>query len=123
MAGGGGEGISPKSVLGLQMIKKTIFSHIKYLFLFYFFIFFRTLNSFTPLGISGVKIQSSSNLQEGVLRGQKCKNCSFFSQSIENQKLYNISKTQPPKSIRRGDMGFSLLDLKKVLFLPYLSSK
>ena len=48
----------------------------------------------------------------------------FFSRLIENQNLYNISKNQPPKSIRRADEEISSrFDLKKVLFLPYLPSK
>ena len=61
----------------------------------------------------------------GGTEGSKTQNLSsFFSQSIENQKLYNISKNQPPKSIRKGDIGISsLFDLEKVLLLPYLSSK
>ena len=75
-------------------------------------------------GWTGVKIQLCSNLGEGMLRGQKRKICPFLSQSTENQKLYNISKNQPIKSVRKEDMGFLLLfDLKKVLFLPYLPSK
>ena len=60
-----------------------------------------------------VKIQWCPNSKKGVLRGQKSKICPFFDQSIENQKLYNISENQSPKSIRRGDMGF----------LPFLTSK
>ena len=60
----------------------------------------------------------------GVLWGQKRKILSFLNQSIENQKLYHIQRSQPPKSIRRRDMGFlPLFDLKKVPFLPYLPSK
>ena len=43
----------------------------------------------------------------------------FFGQSIGNQKLYNISKNQHSKLIRRGDMGFPpIVELKKVLLLP-----
>ena len=39
----------------------------------------------------------------------------------KTQKLYDISKNQPPMSIRRRDMKISLLfNFKKVLFLPYL---
>ena len=73
---------------------------------------------------TGVKIQLYSNLEEGVLKDQKPKICFFLSQSTENQKLYNISKNQPPKSIRRRDMGFPpIFDRKKVLLLPYLPSK
>ena len=48
-------GISPKSVLGPQRTKKTIFSHVRYVFLFIFFP--RTLNSFTLFG----KNQNRSN--------------------------------------------------------------
>ena len=60
----------------------------------------------------------------GGVERSKRKICPFFSLLIENQKLYNISKNQAPKSIRKGDMKFPLLfDLKKVLFLPYLPSK
>ena len=56
--------------------------------------------------------------------GSKTQKLTLLDQSIENQKLYKISKNQPSKSIRRGDMGFlSLFDLKKVLFLPQLPSK
>ena len=48
----------------------------------------------------------------------------FFSELIENLKLYNISKNQLPKSIRKEDMGFLLIfDIKKVLFLPQIPSK
>ena len=73
---------------------------------------------------AGVKIHLCPNLGEGVLKDQKRKICPFFSQLIENQKLYNTSENQPPKSIMRGDMGFHPhFDLKKVLFLPYLPSK
>ena len=50
-----------------------------------------------------VEIQSCPNLGEGMLRSQKCKNCSFLSQLIEKLMLYNISKHQPRKSTRRGD--------------------
>ena len=42
----------------------------------------------------------------GGAEGWKTKIYPFFSQSIKNQKLYNISKNQLPKSIRRGDMEF-----------------
>ena len=47
-----------------------------------------------------------------------------LNQSIENQKLCNVSKNQPPKSIRRRDM-WSVLHfiLEKVLLISYLSSK
>ena len=41
-----------------------------------------------------VKTQSCPILDEGVLRGKKRKICTFLCQSIENQKLYNISKNQ-----------------------------
>ena len=48
----------------------------------------------------------------------------FLNQLIENQKLYNVLKNQPHKSIWRGDMEFlPPFDLKKVLFLPCLPSK
>ena len=71
-----------------------------------------------------VKIHLCPNLREGVLRSQKRKNFPFFSQSIESQKLYNILKNQPLKSITRADMRISFLfDIKKVLFLLYLFSK
>ena len=77
------------------MTKKTIFTHVKYLFLLFFA---RTLNSFTLL-IAGVKIQLCPNLKEVVLRGQKRKIAHF---------LVNISKNQAPKSIRgRGRYGIS----------------
>ena len=59
------------------------------------------------------KIQLRPNLGEGVLRGQNHKTCPFPSQSIENKKLYNISKSQPPKWIRKEDMKIS----------PFLTSK
>ena len=60
----------------------------------------------------------------GGAKEPKRKNCLFFGQSIENLKLYDISKNQPPRSIRVGDMGFPPpFDLKKVMFLPYLPSK
>ena len=56
---------------------------------------------------------------EGGAEGSKTQKLSFFGQLIENLKLYNISKNQPTKSIRRGDMGLPpIFDLKKVLFLP-----
>ena len=50
-----------------------------------------------------VKIQSSPNL-----RDQKRKISPFSSQLLENQKLYNVSKNQPLKSIRRGNMRFPI---------------
>ena len=60
-----------------------------------------------------------SDLGEGVLRGQKHKNCLFFGQSMKNLKLYNIPKNQLPRSIRVGYIGVSpIFELKKVLFLP-----
>ena len=72
------------------------------------------------LGVSNffwVKIQLCPTLGEGVLRGQKRKTFSFLSQLIENQKLYSISKNQPFKSIRKGDMEIStFFDLKKKAF-------
>ena len=72
-------------------------------------------------GWTWVKIQLCPNLREGMLRGRKRKIRPFLTQLIENQKLYNISKNQPPKSIRRGDMEISpLFYLKKVLFLLLL---
>ena len=75
-------------------------------------------------GWTRTKIQLCLNLGEGVQRDQKQKNYPFSSEWIENQKLYNIFKNQLPKSMRWGDMGiYPLLDLKKVLFLPYLPSK
>ena len=50
-----------------------------------------------------VKMQSRPNLAEGVLRGQKRKNCLFLSKSIQDLDLYKISKNQPSRSIRRED--------------------
>ena len=49
----------------------------------------------------------------GGAEGSKTQKLPFFNQSIENQKLYNVSKNQPLMSIRRGDIGF----------LPFLTSK
>ena len=67
----------------------------------------------------GSKFSYAPILGKGVLRGQKRKICPFLSQSTENQKLYNISKNQPTKSIRGGDMGFSpFLTLKKFCSSP-----
>ena len=127
---GGEGGGATKSVLGSQKTKKTIFGHVRYLFVFYFFP--RTLNSFTLLGtdqnrsnpvnrlklaanwvyMSGDELGSKFSYTPFWGRGcwgvKKHKNCPFFNQSIQNQKLYNISKNKPPKSIRRGDMGFPL---------------
>ena len=58
-------------------------------------------------------------LDDGYYVGAIVEIFSIHSQSIENQKLYNISKNQALKSIRRGDMGFPpFFDFKKVLFLP-----
>ena len=54
-------------------------------------------------GWTGVKIQLFPSLGEGVpLRDQKQKICPFLSQLIENQKLYKISKNQPPKFRAKG---------------------
>ena len=79
-----------------------------------------------PFGVFkflGVKIELYPNLGEEVLRGQKRKIALFFSQSIEHQKSYNISKNQSPESIRRRIMGFPPpFDLKKVL-LSFLQIK
>ena len=59
-----------------------------------------------------------------MLKGQKRKNSLFLNQSIENQKLYDISKNQHPTSIGREDMRiYPLFDFEKVLFLPYLPFK
>ena len=55
----------------------------------------------------------------GGAEGSKTQKLLFFGQFIENLKLYNISKNQPPKSIKEGDMGFRpIFDLKKVLSFP-----
>ena len=60
----------------------------------------------------------------GGAEASKTKNVTFFDQSIENQKLYNISKNQLLKFIQKGDMRFPpIFYLKKVLFLLYLPSK
>ena len=77
------------------------------------YFFFWTLNSFTLLSTDQNRFNSVNRMSEdelevkihlypnfwedGVLRRQKCKNYSFFSQLIENQKMYNISKDQPSK--------------------------
>ena len=76
--------------------------------------------------MSEAKIETFRHWSEGggVIGGQKRKICPFLNQSIENEKLYNISKNEPCKSIRRGDTRISpLFDLEIVLFLPYLPSK
>ena len=124
--------ISTKSVLGSQKTIKTIFGHVRYL-IFFLIIFlpstkinytarykpkslqFGQLDQFGgrfgiyECGRLWVKIQLCSNLREEVLRGQKRKNCSFLSQSIENPQSYNMSKNQPSRSIRMGDMKSSSL--------------
>ena len=65
-----------------------------------------------------------SQFGEGRAESQKQKTCLSLSQSMADQKLYNISKNQPLKSIKGEVMGGSpLFDPKKVLFLPYLLSK
>ena len=51
-----------------------------------------------------IKIPLRPNLGEMVLRDQKRKNSFFLSQSIENSKLYNISKNQLLKLIRKVDV-------------------
>ena len=57
-------------------------------------------------------------------RGVKNAKPAFLSRLIENSKLYNVSKSEPLKSIRRGDMeGFLHFDLEKRLFLLYLLIK
>ena len=43
---------------------------------------------------------------EGVLRGINYKKCSLLSQSINNPKLYRVSKNQLPLSVGSGDMRF-----------------
>ena len=71
-----------------------------------------------------VKIQLCSNLGKQVLWSQKCQNCSFSNQSIENPKLHNISENQSFKSIKKGNMkGFPLFNLEKWLILSYFPSK
>ena len=68
------------------------------------------------------KIQLCPNLGERLPKGQKCKNCLYLSQSIENVKLYYMFKNRPPRSIRREDVrDFPVFDLEKWLFLPYRS--
>ena len=60
----------------------------------------------------------------GGVKGLKTQKSSLFSESIENQKLYNITKNTPPKSNRRKDIGdFPLFDLEKKAVFPHLSSK
>ena len=132
-AGGGGGGYHQNSFWDLQMTKKTIFSRVRYLFLFFHpnikFIYstwywpksvqfgqsaqFSSGLDLYEWGRAGVKIHLCPNLEEGVLKGQKQKIYLFFNQSIKNQKLYNISENKPPKSITRGDMGLP----------PFLTSK
>ena len=57
----------------------------------------------------------------GCIEGLKCENCSFLSKPMDNSKLWNIYKHQPPKVIREGDVRVSPpFDLKKELFLPHV---
>ena len=42
---------------------------------------------------------------------------------IDNLKLYNLSKNQPLRMSRRGDMTFSLFNLQKGIFPPYFLSE
>ena len=111
-------GISTKYILGSQKIIKTIFSHVRYLFLFiYLFIFFPNIKIIYSAwywpksvlfgqstqfggglniylyewGSFWVKIHSCPNLEEGMLRDQKRKLCPFLNQSIINQIKKSIS--------------------------------
>ena len=139
-----GGGISTKSVLGPQKTITRIFSHVRYLFsifpsnirITYSAWYWPKLLQFgqsaqfgdeldiCEWGWTWVKIQLFLNLGKAVLRGQKRKIRPYSNQSIENKKLCNTSKNQPPKSIRRRDMRiYPLFDLEKVLFLPYLPFK
>ena len=58
--------------------------------------------------------------------GAECHNSKKFvseNQSIENLKSYNISKNQPPRSIRRGNIRvFLFIDFEKRPFLTCLPS-
>ena len=54
-----------------------------------------------------VKIQLCPNLGETVSRDRNCKKCSVLDQSIDDHELYNLSKNQPLKAIRSGDIKFS----------------
>ena len=75
-------------------------------------------------GWTGVKIQSSPSLKEGVLRGPQRKICPFFESIGRKSKVvYHIQKSTHQVNVE-GDMGLPLpFNLKKVLFLPYLASK
>ena len=85
--------------------------------------------------MSGGELDQNSVMPQfggGGAEGSKIQNLSFFPQlrkvtenSANRQKIKSCitSKNQPPKSIRRGDMGISpLFELKNELFLPYLPS-
>ena len=54
------------------------------------------------------KNSAMSQFGGGGAEGSKTQNFPFLSQWIENQKLYDISKNESPRSIRRGDVGISL---------------
>ena len=78
---------------------------------------------FKVLDFSGSNFSYTTVQGRGWRGVQNAKFAFFSSQLIENQKLYIVSKNQPAKSIRSGDMGISLLfDLlkKAVLCIPPL---
>ena len=56
-------------------------------------------------------------IEIGSVEGSKMQKLSIF---IGNQKLHNVSKNQPPKSVSRGNMegGFSFLTLKNFCSSP-----
>ena len=51
-----------------------------------------------------------------MLMGENRKNCLFLSQSMENLKLYNISKNQLPTSIMRDNIRLSSLAISLIAY-------
>ena len=122
-------GISTKSVLGARRPKKQ-FSTISDIYLLIFFpnikfiysawYWQKSLQCGQSAQFDGgldvhiwvrMKLVQNSVMPQlggggGVLRSQKRKIYPFLSQLMRNQKLYNISKNQPPKSIGRRDGDF-----------------
>ena len=47
------------------------------------------------------KLNYAEIKKDDAERSNMKRNCSFLNKSIKNAKLYNISKNQPPRSIRR----------------------
>ena len=108
-------------VLGSQQTKKTIFGHVRYLFLF---IFFQTLvlTKILPIRSIGSVWRRIRYIWEGMnlgkdsvmpqfevedAEGSKTQDLRFFQPIDRKSKVVQYIRKSTPKLIRRGDWGFA----------------